>query len=83
MSGVLSIFNDGEKIMKNLFLLLKPKGKIFIFDSLNINSFNLYIKSEELKKIKKVYGIKICIVQNSLKLLQINLIRNAIFIPFD
>ena len=53
MSGVLSIFNDGEKIMKNLFLLLKPKGKIFIFDSLNINSFNLYIKSEELKKNKK------------------------------
>ena len=39
--------------MKNLFSLLKPKGKIFIFDSLNINSHNLYIKSEEIKKNKK------------------------------
>ena len=53
LSGVLSIFNNGEKIMKNLFLLLKPKGKIFIFDSLNIYSHNLYIKSEEIKKNKK------------------------------
>ena len=53
LSGVLSIFNNGEKIMKNLFSLLKPKGKIFIFDSLNINSHNLYIKSEEIKKNKK------------------------------
>ena len=49
-SGVLSIFNDGEKILKNLFSLLKPKGKVFIFDSFNIYSYNLYIKSETKKK---------------------------------
>ena len=58
LSGVLSIFNNGEKIIKNLFLLLKPKGKIFIFDSLNIYSFNLYVKSEEIKKNKKSFWFK-------------------------
>ena len=62
LSGVLSILIMEKKIMKNLFSLLKPKGKIFIFDSLNINSHNLYIKSEEIKKNKKEFGIKICIV---------------------
>ena len=58
LSGVLSIFDKGEKIIKNLFSILKPKGRIFIFDSLNIYSFNLYIKSEDIKKRKKKIWFK-------------------------
>ena len=50
LSGVMSIFDNGDKIMKNLFSILKPNGRIFIFESLNIYSFNLYIKSEEIRK---------------------------------
>ena len=53
LSGVMSIFDNGDKIMKNLFSILKPNGRIFIFESLNIYSFNLYIKSEEIRKKKK------------------------------
>ena len=54
LSGVLSIFDNGEKIIKNLLYLLKPKGQIYIFDSVNVNPFNLYIKSENIKNNKKI-----------------------------
>ena len=44
LSGVMSIFDNGDKIMSNLFSILKPNGRIFIFESLNIYSFNLIYK---------------------------------------
>ena len=30
LSGVMSIFDNGDKIMSNLFSILKPNGRIFI-----------------------------------------------------
>tara|TARA_B110000027_G_C16033442_1_gene261980 strand:+ start:79 stop:765 length:687 start_codon:yes stop_codon:yes gene_type:complete len=61
--GVLSIFKDGEKILKNLQSLLKPQGKIFIFDSLNKFSYNLHIKAtnsqnKEFLMYKNMYSVK-------------------------
>ena len=61
--GVLSIFKDGEKILNNLRKLLKPGGKIFIFDSLNKYSYNLHIKAtnSQNKKFliyKNMYSLK-------------------------
>jgi len=53
LSGVLSIFKNSEKILRNLLSLLKSRGKIFIFDSLNVYSYNLYIKSETFEQNKK------------------------------
>lgn len=50
LSGVLSIFKDGEKAIHNLLKLSKKNGKIFIFDSFNVYPCNLQIRSEELKK---------------------------------
>ena len=44
-SGILSIFNNGNEILKNLLKLTKKDGKIYIFDSLNEYPFNLHIKS--------------------------------------
>ena len=62
--GVLSIFKDGEKILKNLKNNLKKDGKIFIFDSFNKYFFNLdiFAKDYKNKKIrifqKNVYSIQ-------------------------
>ena len=50
MSGVLGIFKDGKKIIRNLLKLKKKGGKIYIFDSFNIYPCNLQVRSEELKK---------------------------------
>ena len=58
LSGVLSIFSDGEKIIKNLISLLKPNGKIFIFEALNTYSYNLFIKSENLNVAPKSIWFK-------------------------
>jgi ubiquinone/menaquinone biosynthesis C-methylase UbiE len=58
LSGVLSIFSNAEIVLKNLIKILKPKGKIFIFESLNTYSFNLKIKSESFKKNKKIIFYK-------------------------
>lgn len=62
--GVLSIFKDGEKILKNLKKNLNKKGTIFIFDSFNKYFFNLdiFAKDHKEKKIrtfqKNVYSIQ-------------------------
>ena len=62
--GVLSIFKDGKKILKNLKSLLKPKGKIFIFDSLNKYCYNLHIVAENYRNkkpdlfYKNVYSVQ-------------------------
>jgi len=45
-SGILSIFSNGNKILKNLLKLTKKNGEIYIFDSLNEYPYNLHIKSE-------------------------------------
>lgn len=58
LSGVLSIFDNAEKVLKNLIKILKPKGKIYIFESLNVYSYNLHIKSETFKKNKKIVWFK-------------------------
>ncbi len=57
-SGVLSIFQNGEKIFKNLMKILKKKGKIFIFDSFNIYSYNLNITATKYNKNKKIFWYK-------------------------
>ena len=58
LSGVLSIFDNGEKILKNILQLTKPKGSIYIFDSLNIYSYNLHINSNTKLDNKKIYYYK-------------------------
>ena len=58
LSGVLSIFDNGEKILKNILQLTKPKGSIYIFDSLNIYSYNLHINSNTKLNNKKIYYYK-------------------------
>ena len=83
LSGVMSIFDNGDKIMTNLFSILKPNGRIFIFDSLNIYSFNLYIKSEEIKKKRKISGLKICTAHNFLKIQQKDLKKSVNFLNLD
>ena len=60
ISGVLSIFEDAEKILNNLLKILKPKGLVYIFESLNLYSYNLQIKATTYKKRKKLFGINIC-----------------------
>ena len=61
---VLSIFTNGDLVLKNLNKQTKKKGKIFIFDSLNKYSYNLHIKANNLKNAKKdvlyknVYSLK-------------------------
>ena len=54
ISGVLSIFEDAEKILNNLLKILKPKGLVYIFESLNLYSYNLQIKATTYKKRKKI-----------------------------
>ena len=54
----MSIFDNAEKVLKNLIKILKPKGKIYIFESLNVYSYNLHIKSETFKKNKKIVWFK-------------------------
>ena len=49
----MSIFDNGDKIMTNLFSILKPNGRIFIFDSLNIYSFNFISNLRRSKKKEK------------------------------
>ena len=62
--GVLSIFKDGNKILKNLLSQLKPNGRIFIFDSLNKYYYNLHIVAENSRNnktelfYKNVYSIQ-------------------------
>lgn len=62
--GVLSIFRDGEKILKNLKKNLNKNGRIFIFDSFNKYFFNLDIfardyKNKKLRTFNKnVYSIQ-------------------------
>jgi 2-polyprenyl-3-methyl-5-hydroxy-6-metoxy-1,4-benzoquinol methylase len=68
--GVLSIFRNGKKVLANLKKLLKPNGKIFIFDSLNNYSYNLHIKatnSQDPKFLlfKNMYSVKF--IQNFYK----------------
>ena len=58
LSGVLSIFKDGKNILKNVLKLVKPKGVIYIFDSLNIYSYNLHIKANKLEKGREVNWYK-------------------------
>ncbi len=81
-SGVLSIFNDGEKILKNLFSLLKPKGKVFIFDSFNIYSYNLYIKSETKKNNKNIIWYKNMYSTDFIKNFSKKLKKKTIFYEF-
>ena len=54
ISGVLSIFKNADKILNNLLKILKPKGSIYIFESVNLYSYNLQIKAETYKKNKKI-----------------------------
>jgi len=57
-SGVLSIFKNGDSVLKNLLSLVKPNGKIFIFDSFNVYSYNLHIKANTVKNKKKITWYK-------------------------
>tara|TARA_B100000029_G_scaffold509528_1_gene598955 strand:- start:1794 stop:2495 length:702 start_codon:yes stop_codon:yes gene_type:complete len=53
-SGVVSIFDNPKLILRNLLINLKPKGEIYIFNSLNEHPFNIYIKYEDLFKNKNI-----------------------------
>ena len=44
ISGVISIFDDYKKPLKNLINILKPNGKIFIFNLFNRYNIDVFIK---------------------------------------
>ncbi|MDC3027874.1 methyltransferase domain-containing protein [Candidatus Pelagibacter sp.] len=44
ISGVISIFDDYKKPMRALLKILKPKGKIFIFNHFNKYNIDVFIK---------------------------------------
>jgi len=44
VSGVISIFDDYKKPLRNLIKILKPNGKIFIFNLFNKYNIDVFIK---------------------------------------
>ena len=44
ISGVISIFDDYKKPLRGLLKILKPKGKIFIFNHFNKYNIDVFIK---------------------------------------
>jgi|TARA_B100000767_G_scaffold267415_1_gene286108 SAM-dependent methyltransferase len=55
LSGVLSIFDNPEMIIKNLLGNLNKNGKLYIFGAFNPNPYNVLVKYEDVKKDKNVY----------------------------
>ncbi len=55
LSGVLSIFDDPDPIIKNLLDNLTKKGKLYIFGAFNPNPFNVLVKYEDVRKMKNIY----------------------------
>jgi ubiquinone/menaquinone biosynthesis C-methylase UbiE len=54
MSGVLSIFDKPEKILKNCLKLLKKKGSFFVFGHFNPHPIDVYIKYKEFNAHKNI-----------------------------
>lgn len=54
ISGVISIFDDYEKPLKNLIKILKKNGKIFIFNHFNKFDIDVYIKYRTRSKNNKI-----------------------------
>lgn len=52
ISGVISIFDDYKKPMRNLLKILKSKGKIFIFNHFNKYNIDVFIKYRTRSKNK-------------------------------
>ena len=55
LSGVLSIFDNPEMIIKNLLGNLNKNGKLYIFGAFNPNPYNVLVKYEDVNKDKNVY----------------------------
>ena len=55
LSGVLSIFDNPEMIIKNLLGNLNKNGKLYIFGAFNPNPYNVLVKYEDVYKDKNVY----------------------------
>lgn len=55
LSGVLSIFDNPEMIIKNLLGNLSKNGKLYIFGAFNPNPYNVLVKYEDVNKDKNVY----------------------------
>ena len=54
VSGVISIFDNYEKPLKNLLKILNPKGQIYIFNHFNKYPIDVFIKYRTLKKNKHI-----------------------------
>tara|TARA_Y100001958_G_C21058432_1_gene422135 strand:- start:45 stop:746 length:702 start_codon:yes stop_codon:yes gene_type:complete len=82
LSGVLSIFSNAEKILTNLIKILNPNGRIFVFESLNLYSYNLYIKSETFKKNKKIIWYKNMYSKDFIERIAKKNKKRCVFFPF-
>ena len=53
-SGVLSIFDNQNKVLSNLIKMLEHKGSLFIFGHFNPYPINVYLKYQDLKNNKNI-----------------------------
>lgn len=52
-AGVLSIFDDPELILNNIFLNLNKNGKVYLFGYFNVSPYNVIVKYEDVLNKKK------------------------------
>ena len=86
MSGVLSIFDDYESVLKNIITWIKPKGRILIFSLFNPFDLDVFIKykhSHEASTSELESGWNIISQKTIIKFLEKQKIYKFEFLKFN